>query len=203
MREDPNSPQALWRGVNGDETLKLDYPLHNESYVVEVGGYLGDWTARMTEKYDCRITVYEPVKAFAKQLHARFLNNPKVFVVNMGVGSKNGKTDITVCDDGSNIYGQDMDMTVSPTEQVHLLDAAIVARQPIDVMSLNVEGAEFEIIPRLVETKMIENIKFLQVQFHLWYPEAQQRRREILSLLHPTHKIHYNYEFLWEAWEIR
>ena len=37
----------------------------------------------------------------------------------------------------------------------------------IDLLKINIEGGEYDVIPRLLDTKMINKIKYIQIQFHM------------------------------------
>ena len=52
-----------WVRDNGDHTLRLDYDLNEDSIVFDVGGYRGDFTSAIFNKYNCNVYVFEPVSA--------------------------------------------------------------------------------------------------------------------------------------------
>ena len=73
----------------------------------------------------------------------------------------------------------------------------------IDLFHINIEGGEYELIRRMIETNMIIHINSLQVQFHEWYPsqkESRVLRNQIHDELNKTHKLDYSYDFVWEKW---
>lgn len=37
-----------WIALNGDNTLRLDYPLDEQSVVIDLGAYHGDWTKKIS-----------------------------------------------------------------------------------------------------------------------------------------------------------
>ena len=70
----------------------------------------------------------------------------------------------------------------------------------IDLLELNIEGSEYEVLPRLVETGWISRIDTILVQFHEWLPRAHRRRRSIQRVLRETHTQLWDYPWVWEAW---
>jgi hypothetical protein len=69
---------------------------------------------------------------------------------------------------------------------------------------MNVEGAEFLILPHILKNKkIIEIIENIQIQFHTFYPNAKQLRDEIRSKLSETHIEEWNYPFVWESWKLK
>ncbi len=44
-----------WNKGDGDNTHILDYPLTENSIVLELGGYEGLWTENIVRRYNCRV----------------------------------------------------------------------------------------------------------------------------------------------------
>ena len=70
----------------------------------------------------------------------------------------------------------------------------------IDLMKMNIEGGEYDLLDHLIETGFIRNIENIQVQFHDFVPEAKQRMMKIQKELSKTHRLTYQYIFVWENW---
>ncbi|MBU1261325.1 MAG: hypothetical protein KJ757_02310 [Planctomycetes bacterium] len=70
-------------------------------------------------------------------------------------------------------------------------------------MKINIEGGEYEILPRILATGLINKIKHLQIQFHDVGPNAKTQMENICSELAKTHRPRYQYKFVWEGWELR
>ncbi len=47
--------QNPWIKADGDNTLRLEYQLNEDSIVFDLGGFRGDWTDRIFTKYECII----------------------------------------------------------------------------------------------------------------------------------------------------
>ena len=74
----------------------------------------------------------------------------------------------------------------------------------IDLMSINIEGNEYYLLKRIIDSEMINNIINILVQFHEWYPsmtESKVLRNQIHTKLNKTHKLVFSYDFVWEKWE--
>lgn len=56
------------------------------------------------------------------------------------------------------------------TEQIEIIDAKEWIREHriarIDLIKINIEGGEYELLDRLIETDLIKQIENIQVQFH-------------------------------------
>jgi len=195
--------QRWWSRNRGDETLRLDYPLNEESIVFDLGGYQGDFAFQINKKYGCHVFVYEPVKKFYEQCILRFHSNPKIKCFNYGLLNKSGKAFISDEDNGSSIIKNN----TTNNEQIILKqfkeEYERLNIEKINLLKINVEGSEFLIIPHLIEQDLIKNIIDLQVQFHTFFPNAEELREEIRSNLKKTHIEQWNYSFIWESWQLR
>jgi hypothetical protein len=73
----------------------------------------------------------------------------------------------------------------------------------IDLMKINIEGGEYDVLPAMIESGIIQHIKYLQVQFHNFVKHAAKRRKKILVELARSHFEMWNYEFVWESWKLK
>lgn len=191
----------LWHANNGDKTLRLDYDLDQDSIVFDLGGYEGQWSSDIFSKYRCTIHCFEPVELFAKNIENRFANNNKILVHQFGLSNENKRVKISHRADGSSIFrGQ-------PKEEIQLVKAIDFMKQnktdEIDLMKINIEGGEYDLLEHLIDTGLIANIKDIQIQFHDCVPAARERMIKIQENLKKTHKLTYQYEFVWENWQLK
>ena len=70
------------------------------------------------------------------------------------------------------------------------------------MIKINIEGSEYDLLEHLIETYFIANIGNIQVQFHNFIDNAKERMRNIQTNLAKTHKLTYQYEFVWENWKL-
>ena len=68
---------------------------------------------------------------------------------------------------------------------------------------LNIEGGEYALLRRLIDTRRIEKFQYLQIQFHLNVPDAKKQYRKLAERLQQTHRLQWRYPFVWESWERR
>ena len=71
----------------------------------------------------------------------------------------------------------------------------------VDLMAINIEGAEFQLLPYLIKTGLIANVKNLMIQWHadLTKLDAEMEVWKIREMLVPTHKMTWNLA-AWECW---
>ena len=191
-----------WFAINGDQTLRLDYRLDSQSVVYDVGGYLGDWSRPIYQKFRCRIEIMEPVKVFYEKLRQDFKNHPEINVHHFGLAGKNRKSKISLEAASSSTF-----KSSSHSEPIELVKASeFIAKKKeshIDLMKINIEGGEYELLEDLIDSGLIKKIGDIQVQFHIFVPDARQKRRQLQTKLSQTHYLTYNYPFIWENWRRR
>jgi FkbM family methyltransferase len=188
----------------GGESLRLDYPLEEDSIVIDAGGYVGDFAADVTKKFDCRVDIFEPVTEYAKKIRGRFSFNNKVRVIQAGLGAEEKEEFINIEGLGSSVFGDHIEE--APKEKVKIVSAVDYIESngylTIDLMKINIEGGEYELLFSLIEhPELINNIKYFQIQFHDFVPDSQDMRTQVHKQLSKTHKLMWNYPFIWESWE--
>lgn len=188
-----------WILAKGDNTLRLDYPLNENSLVIDVGGYIGDFANKIRRKYNCYVIIFEVNPNSFKALQGRFLSDKKVRLFSFGLSNKNMKAILSDSGIGSSIYQR------SPEGfNVKLRDIALVLDElnikEINLIKINIEGGEYNLLRRMIETGIINKCMDIQIQFHRFYPNARRARREIIKRLSKTHYLTYIYPFVWENW---
>jgi FkbM family methyltransferase len=193
---------ALWFADRGDKTFRLNYDLHENSQVFDLGGYEGQWTSDIYSMYCCTVHVFEPVVEFAQKLEQRFAKNRKILVHRFGLSSQGGTRVIAVNRNSSSLYSSEGEFT-----EARLVRAADFFRQHriewIDLMKINTEGGEYDLLEHIIESGLIRNIGNIQVQFHDVVPDAERRMRRIQAALSVTHDLTYQYPLVWENWRLR
>ena len=194
---------APWFKVKGDETLRQNYPLHETSVVLDVGSYEGDFAATMSEKYNCFVHAFEPVPAFYKIIKQRFKNNDKVIIHNMGLSHMTKKERISLMDKASSVFVKSSNsVSIQLKNITEFLEENHI--QKVDLIKLNIEGGEYNLLEALIEQKKITCFENIQVQFHDFViPNAKERMNKIQQTLSETHFITYQFEFVWENWQLK
>jgi len=190
-----------WKRDRGESTLRLDYPLNAHSTVVDVGGFHGDFAHAITERFGCQVLLFEPMPAFAQQCHERFGLNPRVSVFDYGLGERDEELSMTVSSDASSFVREPQP---NGTVVAQLRDVAAVWKEldlsHVDLMKINIEGGEYPLLRRMLESGLLENVGHLQVQFHDFVDNAEQQRNELRRQLADTHDETWCYTFVWENW---
>ena len=191
-----------WFADDGDNTLRLDYPLGPDSIVLDVGGFEGNWAFEIYSRYKSQIHIFEPVSRYYFELNKRFTDNHDINVNKFGLSDIDETIDIAVQGDGSST----VKLGSNETESINLKDISNWIDehdiQVIDLMKINIEGGEYKLLERMIEKGLLGRCKNLQIQFHDFFPDAKQRKDKIRSELMKTHELTYDYEFVWENWKL-
>lgn len=190
-----------WKLIKADP-LRINYDLNSHSLVFDLGGYEGQWASDIFSKYQCLIYIFEPVSLYAKKIKNRFKLNSKIRVYNFGLSNTNRFINLYLADDATSEFKNN-----GKAVKGKLIDFVKFIKKEeikqIDLMKLNIEGGEYDLLDYIISSGWITNIKNLQIQFHMFVPNAKKRMQNIQSRLKKTHKLTYQYEFLWENWKLR
>lgn len=152
--------------------------------------------------YLCTVYVFEPVREFSEYIKERFRGNNRVKAFNFGLGGVTRKEKLYVADLSSSVFGSG-----DKAEEVQIRDIIAFLEEnkikKIDLMKLNIEGGEYEVLERLLESDFIKNISDIQIQFHNVAPDSEKRMVAIQTALGKTHALTYSYKFFWENWRIK
>jgi hypothetical protein len=115
---------------------------------------------------------------------------------------------VDVAADGSSFFGKQhnpqnaaVGLRVPIMDVVEFLDRYQATK--VDLMKLNIEGGEYPVLKRLIDSGRITAIQRLLVQFHVFYPQARRLRRTLKRQLSETHECVFDYPFVWECWQRR
>jgi len=197
-----NFSLASWFKNNGDQTYRLDYDLNEKSLVFDVGGYEGQWASDIFSKYCCKIYIFEPVPQFADKIKDRFSKNKNITVYGFGLSNKTCHGKISIERDSSSIFKKSSNMqSIKLIRAIDFIQENNISK--IDLIKINIEGAEYDLLEHLIECGFIKNIHDIQIQFHGFIPNAEERMAKIQNELTKTHYLTFQYPFVWENWRIK
>lgn len=195
-----------WQEIQGDKKYRINFYkniLNEKSIVFDLGGYRGEWSNEIFEKYNTNIFIFEPIKKFYENIVERFKTNQKIKIFQIGLSNKTENKTISLNKDSSSVFEENP----KHTEDIKLYDIVNFIDENniniIDLMKINVEGSEYYILMRLIESGYITKIKHIQVQFHEFIKNSHIMRNEIRDELSKTHNESYNFDFIWEGWELK
>lgn len=129
------------REVCHDEMLRLKHP-----FIVYSFGVSADLTFEdeVSETYHCDVYSFNPTTAFPTHQHG-----PNVWIYQIGIGNKHEKFK-------AGYVSQMQELRKMPNN----------TSSPIAILKFDVEGAEWPIIPNMIETNQLEDVAQLNLEFH-------------------------------------
>lgn len=192
---------APWFAIDGDRTLRLEYPLTEESIVLDVGAYKGDFASDIYARFRCTVHAFEPIREFAAQTTARFQHNPSVIVHTQALGVESGQSTISLLNDSSS-----RQTSGGETESIEVKGVRDFFEESglnhVDLIKINIEGDEYDLINALAENGLLERIEHIQVQFHP-IPNCDALVATAQAHLRQTHDQRWAYPLVWESWSRR
>ncbi len=180
--------------------LRVTYPLNKDSLVVDVGGLTGDWASRIYCLYSCNVDIYEPCPTLFNQAQMNFERNQKVRVFGYGLSNK---------DDTMKLYGDSQNASLYKNDRGNVTTVLILQASKIftkynhiDLLKINVEGAEYDILPDLISNYDMTKITDIQIQFHKNVPDCDKKRDAIRRDLSKTHHMNWCYDYIFENWTV-
>ena len=159
---------------------------------------------------------YEPLTFMAKNLSNMFKSNPKVQIFPYGLGNHARNVSVELNDHGNagtSLYRPLSSAKPSNIVQVEILEIVKVIENirrtksksgMIDMISINCEGCEFEIIPALIISDLIQFFRVIQFGSHIGLvPSGLCIYCQIQEELERTHTTLFHYNKVWEGWVLR
>lgn len=191
-----------WIHDRGDQTLRINYNLNQNSVVVDAGGFHGEFAKTINDKYGSIVFVLEPIVRLYNGIDNLFSRNPRVIPLNYAIAARTEQSLISLDDDGSSLYTNgNVTETIQCVDVREFFDDNNI--DTVDLLKLNIEGAEYDVLDRIIELNLLPNIKNIQIQFHRFVPDCNRRRNTIRESLSKTHVCVWNYDWIWEGWKLK
>ena len=198
-RSGRNDPYGLFLRDGGEELLVSNLNLANSNWVIDFGGFRGDWTAAILNRYNARCIVVEPVPQFANHISERFSDRPNVQVLPFVVGRSEGTQELYLDGEatGSSASGSPIIVNQQPISRL----VSRIDRDTVGVASINIEGGEYELLEVLVESGEIVRFNTLLIQFHQVKGYSPERYLKIQLGLAASHNLSWDYPYIWQQWD--
>jgi len=183
--------------------LSTSQMLNEDSVVIDVGGETGIWSMKMFSKYKPKLYIFEPHPGAVRILYEN-VKDKKANIFQYGLGSKNFVTQLSDSGMGSSIFNSSPDFEQSKKFDIEIRDIKEVfedlSLESVDLIKINIEGGEYDLVPRMIETGIVNKCKVIRIQFHDWIPDAFAMRKKIVKELSKTHEVEWSFPLVWESW---
>ena len=193
---------ARWDKDNGNHFLVATYPLTEESWVIELGGFMGNWTKRIYDNYKSNIIVIEPIEDFCNVIKRDLSSNEKIKIEQLGISTEPKDVMISHNGDASSQYLEQTSnqITIHCEPLEYFLEKYNVNK--VDLMQVNVEGEEFPLFEHWLKSDILSKFKFIQIQFHRMGTDYEERKQKIQDGLRSKGVVcNWEYPYVFESWE--
>ena len=146
--------------------------------------------------YKPNIYIFEPTVLFAK-LEARFEGLSKVHLLNFAASNQDTELVLGVMDGEASIFHEENLVRVRAIDFAAFIDRLGVPN--IDLLKMNIEGAEYEILEDIVSRGQLDRFVNIQCQFHM-IDNHEERYKNLIKELEKTHYLVWRFPFVWENW---
>lgn len=191
-----------WKLISGDKKIHKKYNLNSNSIFFDIGGFEGGFSEKIIQEFDCFCYIFEPHPEHFKTLELKFNSNSKVFLFNYGLSDRDKNLNLLDESASSRLTNSDEGFKVSVRDVSKVIDELNI--KFIDLLKSNIEGAEYDLLNKLIETNKISKIRSLQIQYHKDHiKNAELLRDKINKKLLKTHRNIWSYYFVWERWDLK
>ncbi|XP_060567060.1 uncharacterized protein LOC132725888 [Ruditapes philippinarum] len=185
--------------------------LQRSRFYLKDKGNFGSDASLFTAVYNPRHLIVEPIPYYATLLQEKFKDNPRVTVLNFGLGLKTETIAIELKGEGSNIYSNDFGqkkINVSVINSTEFFQNLGVGIYSVDLLSMDCEGCELDVLENLLETGMVKYFKNIQLEIHTlayFIIDREDYLRRYCTLqehMRRTHRLTYQYKHMWENWRL-
>jgi FkbM family methyltransferase len=195
------SPIALFRLDGWNEVLYTGLELTAQDSVCVLGAYLGDSIHEYRNRFGSSVIGLEPISEFCASLSSRFGADQKVQVLKIGASDRSESVNINLSDDATSFY-----IEGGRSEIINCVDIVEVFEsfeKPPYLLEINIEGAEFKVLNRLLDSPFANSVNTLLIQFHNFVEDSEIMRAEIRKRLSEDYVEIFSYPFVWERWDLK
>lgn len=163
--------------------------LNEDSLFIDLGSGAGEEIELCVSK-KIEVHSFEPNKTLFDKLYKKYANNPKVKLLNLAAWNVDGKARLFAKDSfknngGCTLYRSKANVNPSKFIYVNTIDIGKYINdlnRNVDVLKIDIEGAEFIILERLLTSDCIKKIKTIFCEDHRrkMGSKTWRRHREII-----------------------
>ena len=176
---------------------------------IDCGANVGNITEKLLEECD-EIHAFEPNPYAFERLNQRFLFDPKVTCYNKAVLERNGNVKLYFHENsdknevhwstGSSLLdfkGNILKNKYEVVEAIDLCDFIENLQSEIEVLKIDVEGVEYDILHKLIDSGLIYKIKKVHVELHAKrVPELKEQEDVIRKKIKDLKLDHINTDWI-------
>ena len=182
--------------------ILCDVTLGPGAVALDVGAYVGSWATAVSARTDGgTIHSFELSPAIVPHLLDAVAGDERIVPHAYGLGGADSTVLVSRRGLGSSVFNVDE----AGSDEGIIRDVAEVFREleleRVAVMKINIEGGEYDLLDRMAGAGLLDRVDCYLIQFHEWIRGAYSGRRRIHRELARTHRLVWDYPFVWKRWE--
>lgn len=176
--------------------------LDEDSIIFDVGAAYGKGAQELFNLYGATVYAFEPQPLAFEKLRERFVDNPKVHALPYGLGSEDALVPMELAGMASTLRTDGKKRFKTVDIQIRDIAAVVdeLGIEQIDLIKINIEGGEFDLLPRILESGLADRTRYFLIQFHEWYRGAHRGRWHFRRAIQRTHSQVWNHDWIFELW---
>ena len=170
-----------------------------------MGANIGLYSCFAAKESNSKVYAFEPIQKEYLNLEKQFKEYKNdIRIYNFGLLDSDEEVYFSNIDGASSIFSRpegELSIKVKLKSFNNFINENSIEK--IDLLYMNIEGSEYRLLREIIDSGYINNIEFLQVQFHNFVDEAKLKRKHLRNELKKTHSNIFNYPFIWEAWRLK
>jgi FkbM family methyltransferase len=148
-------------------------PMTNNSVVIDAGAHRGEFSAEIIRRFGCQCHVVEANPDFAETLS--LIAARSITIAALSAADGRATFHLSQNPEGSSLFDGDSSTTTIEVEEISLpMLMKRIGVEEIDLLKLDIEGAEFELIASTPDD-VLRRIKQITVEFHDFKPQFRDR----------------------------
>ena len=178
-----------------NKQLQIYKNLNSNSIFIDIGANNGLHSLYVSDNFKCKVICYEPHPVPFEILKKRFKNIKNVKIYNLAVSDETSQTNLYLHNltgqdsidysESSSIYKEKFNVDKGKKIKVKTIDIKEILKtyNHIDIIKINAEGAEFKILPQIIESHKKINkvfVNFIMIKFrtNLVFKKIQKSLKE-------------------------
>lgn len=184
----------------------VQFPLDENSIVLDIGVYKGRWSKEIAARYGCKIYAFDPQAWVVELARKELVEFKDVVVYDHGLGVESGYFEMEEFEtDGATfMLGRSQRQQSGTGYLIEMADWLSVNHiEGIDLIMMNIEGYEFKLIPYMIEHGIMQKVKYFMVQFHPYGYDQDDEYLKIRKQMAEIMDIHFDYGIVLVCWKAK
>ena len=155
-------------GLDGQKAICLDPIARPEAFkcFAYSFGINFDWSFdEAIEKYGCEVFSFDPSMNVANHNHSKW-----IYFYNLGLSDRD-------------YINEANNWTLKTLSSIHQMLLPVHGSEIIDYLKIDIEFAEWDVLPQILESGMISEVRQLGVEFHLRNDSSLEYYRKLVSIV--------------------